>query len=438
MTESDPSHLGEHALAGVLRRTRWSVVYLGRSAAGPVAIELLPPGHVESRRALAAAAERVTEPSVARVLGSGLYGDRLYVVAEHVEGVPLAELIRREGPRDAAWLHRLAAATAGALAAMHEAGVTHLGLGPDAVVLGPEGPKVTGFGVHRHPDPEAVPAFLAPEQVAGHPAGPPADLFSWAATMAYAATGVPPFGADAAQAVAHRVLNVPADLSPLPEPLRAVVDRCLAKQPDHRLTARQALASLHGDRPQPTAAPQPFYGPTPVHGPSPAPAARGFGLVAGLVTGVVAVLVVAAVAAYLLLGRAAPEPAVVATAAPSAEAETATRASVAGRWAGTYVCNQGKTTLRLIITEKSPGELTAVFAFTAHAGNPGVPPGSFAMTGRLDGRTLRLDGERWIDRPGEYLMVGLRADLTDDRPATISGTVIGGGCTTFEISRQNQ
>jgi hypothetical protein len=108
---------------------------------------------------------------------------------------------------------------------------------------------------------------------------------------------------------------------------------------------------------------------------------------------------------------------------------------VAGKWTGTYQCSQGKTVLELTITEPSPGKLKAVFAFKADPSNPDVPSGSFAMSGRLTGRVLALDGERWIDRPGDYLMVGLRATLTGDRPSAINGRVDSEGCSTFTVER---
>ncbi|MEO3876298.1 protein kinase [Nonomuraea sp. B12E4] len=486
LTEADPAQLGEYALLGVLGRGKRSVVYLGRSAYGQVAIRLLPAGDVGAQRAMAAAAEQVTEPSAAQVLATGMHGTRLYVVSEYVEGVSLAELVRLEGPRDASHLHWLATSTAAALAAIHRAGLAHLSFEPANVMLGAHGPKVVDFGIARPPEqavvpaylspepavvptylpPEqvAIPAYLSPEQVAGHPAGPASDLFSWAATMIYAATGVPPFGEDSVPAVAHRVLNTPADLSRLPPPLQPILDRCLAKQPARRPTAQQVLAFLHGEAPSRTAS-----GPPPAY----APPKNSSGVVVGLVAGLVVFLAVAATGAAFLLDRQRQEPVTVAgpsespdsdpsespdpgpsenaspgpttgesastgaSPSPSAKATapTPTNASVAGRWTGTYVCNQGKTALDLTITESSPGRLKATFAFEADPSNPGVPSGSFAMSGEVTGRALDLKGVRWIDRPGDYIMVDLLADLTGDRPATIRGSVLGGGCSTFTIKR---
>ncbi|WP_327588138.1 serine/threonine protein kinase [Nonomuraea sp. NBC_00507] len=417
LTEADPAHLGEYALVGVLGRGSQSVVYLGHSASGHVAIKLLPAGDADTQRAVAAA-QQVTEPTSARVLTTGMYGDRLYVVSEYVQGVSLAEWIRREGPRDAGQLHWLATSTMAALAAIHRAGIAHLDFKPASVLLGPEGPKVIDVGIARWPDPAVVPAYLSPEQVAGHPAGQASDLFSWAVTMIYAATGVPAFGEDGVPAVSHRVLYNPADLSRLPPPLQPILDRCLAKRPEYRPTAQEVLASLHGAGQG-----------------GPASSKSSTGLVIGLSAGIVILLAAIGAAAVFLVKWPQQDPVAVAT--PSAVVTTPApeRASVAGRWTGSYVCNQGKTALELTIKQTSPGEIEAVFAFEADPSNPGVPSGSFAMRGRLTERALELNGERWIDRPGKYVMVDLRATLTEDRPSAIKGTIVGGGCSTFTVER---
>ncbi|WP_170223065.1 serine/threonine-protein kinase [Nonomuraea turkmeniaca] len=449
LTESDPAQLGEYPLVGVLGRGSRSVVYLGRSAGGHVAIKLLPAGDAETQRAVAAA-QQVTEPATARVWTAGTYGDRLYVVSEYVQGVSLAELIRREGPRDADQLHWLATSTIAALAAIHRAGIAHLDFSPANVLLGAEGPKVVDLGVARPPEPAVVPAYSSPEQVAGHPVGPASDLFSWAVTMIYAATGLPAFGEDGVPAVSHRVLHGPANLSRLPQPLQPIVDRCLAKRPEYRPTAEEVLAFLHGaGQGRPTFVPPPAYAPPPTQV-LPAPSKSSAGLVIGLVAGVVILLAVAATAAVFLTKRQQQEPvavisrgpALVTPTGPTPTGPTPTaatpvpeRASVAGRWTGTYLCNQGKTALELTIKETSPGQLEAVFAFKADPSNPGVPSGSFAMSGWLTGRVLQLTGERWIDRPGDYVMVGLRANLTEDRPSTLRGIVRGGGCSSFTVER---
>ncbi|TMR28010.1 hypothetical protein ETD85_37255 [Nonomuraea zeae] len=96
-----------------------------------------------------------------------------------------------------------------------------------------------------------TPAYMSPEQFRGQPLGPAADLFSWAGTMAFAATGKPPFGEDTAAAVLTRVLHQPPDMSGFGDPLSRVVLDCLAKDPARRPSVEQVTAHLLRRRPAP-------------------------------------------------------------------------------------------------------------------------------------------------------------------------------------------
>jgi hypothetical protein len=91
-------------------------------------------------------------------------------------------------------------------------------------------------------------AYMAPERFDtdrdGTAVGPAADVFAWGAVVAYAASGRTPFQADSAAATAARILTQPPDLSGLPDPLRRVVGRTLAKDPKDRPTAHELLEML--------------------------------------------------------------------------------------------------------------------------------------------------------------------------------------------------
>jgi serine/threonine protein kinase len=122
---------------------------------------------------------------------------------------------------------------------------------------------------------------------------------------------------------------------------------------------------------------------------------------------------------------------------PSDTADPA--AAVVGSWEGTYTCTQGLTGLQLTISESSAGGgLEATFRFFPHSSNPSVPSGSFAMRGTFTEGVLELNGDHWIDRPDDYLMVDLSARVVGERPAGISGTVksSGSNCTAFSVQRR--
>jgi hypothetical protein len=85
--------------------------------------------------------------------------------------------------------------------------------------------------------------FMAPEQISGRP-GPAADIFVWGVTVAYAATGQPPFGTGDTHAVLYRVMYGDPDIAGVPGPLRPLVAAALAKDPGQRPTAQQLLDRL--------------------------------------------------------------------------------------------------------------------------------------------------------------------------------------------------
>ncbi|MBG0825383.1 serine/threonine protein kinase [Planomonospora sp. ID91781] len=210
------------------------------------------------------AAKRVSGAHTARLVEVGWFDDAPYVVREHVEGRSLRETVSADGPLTGDALERLAVGTLNALTAVHMSGIVHGGLTPDTVLLGPDGPRVCDVGLGAagsEPDyvaPERLRAGLLPDGAPGAPgaspapgapgastAAKPADLFAWAATVAYAATGRPPYGGRP-----ELVLEGPADLSGIPAALRPLIAACLDKRPEARPDAGAAMLRLLGERPE--------------------------------------------------------------------------------------------------------------------------------------------------------------------------------------------
>ncbi|WP_182879693.1 serine/threonine-protein kinase [Microbispora sp. H10949] len=257
----DPTRLGAFVLSGRLGEGGQGVVYLGEDQAGEqAAVKLLHvkfSGDAVARSRFARelrAAQRVASFCTARVMAADLEGDTPYIASEFIDGRSLRETVEERGTVTGSALERLAVGTATALTAIHQAGIVHRDFKPDNVLLAVDGPRVVDFGIARILDSTATitsraigtPAYMAPEQISGGKVGPPADVFSWASTIAYAATGTVVFGGDSIAAVLNRILNHDIDTSALPEPLAGVVRACLRKSPDERPTADQILLRLLG------------------------------------------------------------------------------------------------------------------------------------------------------------------------------------------------
>ncbi|MFI5836634.1 serine/threonine-protein kinase [Micromonospora sp. NPDC051300] len=254
----DPTTAGRYRLLGRLGAGGQGVVYLGeddtgnRVAVKVVNIDLSDPRTRSQFVKEIAAARRVAPFCTAQVLFAEVNGEQPYVVSEFIEGPTLHRHVRERGPVTGNALHRLAVGTATALAAIHGSGVVHCDLKPDNVVLGKDGPRVIDFGIARalgvtetaSSRVMGTTAYMAPERFRNDSVGPPCDVFAWAATIAFAAGGRPPFGSDSLFAVMHRVLHDPPDLPALPSVLDELIRECLAKDPADRPDAERVLVRL--------------------------------------------------------------------------------------------------------------------------------------------------------------------------------------------------
>jgi len=254
----DPLRLGRFELIARLGEGGQGVVYLGRGTnpgEDRVAVKVLrstADADVLERLARELDAIHQVQPFVtAGVIEASAEGDRRFVVSEFIDGPTLQERVDERGPLPEGDLQRLAVGTATALTAIHGAGVVHRDFKPANVLLGPDGPRVVDFGIARLTDASTItsgligtPSYVSPEQLGGARPTSAVDIFAWALTIIYAATGRLAFGADSVPAVMHRIMYEQPDVSGLPPSLRAVVLECLDKDPSRRPTARDLLLRL--------------------------------------------------------------------------------------------------------------------------------------------------------------------------------------------------
>ncbi|MEU4567766.1 serine/threonine-protein kinase [Micromonospora sp. NPDC023956] len=232
-----------------------------------VAVKLILPGQddgptsVERIRAEARSAARLVHPNVASVHDFGTSSTATgqpvpYIVMELAEGETLAAHVR-SGPLDWRIAARVCAEVSAALSAAHAQGIVHRDVKPANVVLTPAGVKVLDFGIAtptgtRDQVPEGMvvgtPAYLAPEQLAHHPATTAADMYALGVLLYYCLTGRLPYPtASAAQLLATGRRQAPEPLPPidgLPTEVADLCQRCLAEDPLARPTSLVAALVL--------------------------------------------------------------------------------------------------------------------------------------------------------------------------------------------------
>jgi Protein kinase domain len=257
--DGDPRRVGRYRLTARLGAGGMGVVYLGVAEDGRlVAVKVMRPelaGDPEFRARFGreiAVLTRVGGARIVRVIEAGTDACGPFLVTEYAAGPSLADQVEAAGPLAAGMLYDLAAGLADALSVIHAAGVVHRDLKPSNVIMTTDGPKVIDFGIAQVLDSVSLTragttigsvGFMAPEQIQGH-AGPAADIFALAVTVAYAASGQSPFGTGPTAAVVYRIMHAQPSLAAVPDTLRPVVQAALAKEPQDRPAAHEIFDQL--------------------------------------------------------------------------------------------------------------------------------------------------------------------------------------------------
>jgi tRNA A-37 threonylcarbamoyl transferase component Bud32 len=233
----------------------------------------------------AIAAARLEHPNIVSITDFGRTPDgRMFLVMEHLDGTPLAELIADELRLGWERAVELTRQLLRGLAHAHDMGVVHRDLKPSNVMVtrpaggqrSKEVAKIIDFGIAKiiaegaaGPRIETQAGivfgtadFLAPERLLGKgDSDPRSDLYAAGVLLYEALTGVRPFHDPDPYVVVERALKEtarpPSQLVPgLPPELDDVVAHALAKEPGDRYpSARAMLAALDPVARRPAAAP---------------------------------------------------------------------------------------------------------------------------------------------------------------------------------------
>ena len=224
-------------------------------------------------------ARSVTHPSVCRLFDVGACErpgapSTLFLTMELLAGETLARRIGRLGRYSTVDALPLVRQMAAALDAAHAAGVVHRDFKAANVILSPaadgtERAVVTDFGLARGlalgtaagdssvtPTGATVgtPAYMAPEQIEGKPAGPAADVYAFGVVLYEMVTGRRPYSESSPLALAARKVRdaapPPGDYVPgLDAGWQSAILECLAIDPGKRFArAGDALRVLESGR----------------------------------------------------------------------------------------------------------------------------------------------------------------------------------------------
>ncbi|MGW5279338.1 serine/threonine-protein kinase [Streptomyces collinus] len=248
--------IGAYRLLARLGAGGMGQVYLARSDRGrTVAVKLVRQELAEQEefrarfRQEVQAARRVGGYWTAPVLDADTEAVVPWVATGYVAGPSLQQVVGHDhGALPERSVRILAAGLANALKDIHAAGIVHRDLKPSNVLVTIDGPRVIDFGIARAMETPAgdgltrtgslvgSPGFMAPEQVRGDRITPACDVFCLGSVLAYAATGVLPFGGSdsGVHALMFRIAQEEPDLDGLPEGIADLVRDCLRKDPAAR------------------------------------------------------------------------------------------------------------------------------------------------------------------------------------------------------------
>jgi len=278
------SRLGPYEITAKLGEGGMGEVYRARDSRleRDVAIKVLPASFVADPERLARFEREakllasLNHPNIAQIYGMEASGESHALVMELVDGPTLADCLAQGAlPLDESL--SIARQIAEALEEAHEKGIVHRDLKPQNVKAPREGKvKVLDFGLAKAMDPTArtpsvaagdlarsptlmnsptltaahgtqlgvilgTAAYMSPEQAKGKSVDRRADIWAFGVVLWEMLSGKPLFAADTvAETLAHVMTRQPDPaLLPrsTPAALRTLVERCLVRDPRHRLQA---------------------------------------------------------------------------------------------------------------------------------------------------------------------------------------------------------
>ncbi|HEY6146436.1 MAG TPA: protein kinase, partial [Thermoanaerobaculia bacterium] len=276
MTLTAGTRLGPYEILSPLGAGGMGEVYRARDSrlGRDVALKVLPEDVSANRSRVsrfeqeARSASALNHPNIVTIHDVGESGAVSYIAMELVDGRTLRELSVSE-PMPFRRAIGIAVQIAEGLAKAHAAGIVHRDLKPENLMVSKDGfVKILDFGLAKLTDPEpgqqsAAPTlarpethpgtvmgtvgYMSPEQASGRPVDYRSDQFSLGSILYETVSGTKAFERKtAAETMSAIIRDEPEPLARLrPDvapPLRWIIERCLAKDPEERYASTRDLA----------------------------------------------------------------------------------------------------------------------------------------------------------------------------------------------------
>jgi Tol biopolymer transport system component/predicted Ser/Thr protein kinase len=273
---SPGSRLGPYEIVAALGAGGMGEVYRARDSrlGREVAVKVLPgdlstdQDRVRRFEQEARSASALDHPNIITIYDIGSADSTLFIAMQYVEGKTLRELLS-SGPLPTKKVLEISVQIAEGLAKAHAAGIVHRDLKPENVMVSKDGfVKILDFGLAKLTAPQneeqlsEVPTamadtrpgmvmgtvgYMSPEQASGKTLDFRSDQFSFGSILYELSTGKRAFQrSTTAETLTAIIREEPEPVGAVnpraPAPLRWIVERCLAKDPEERFGTTRDLA----------------------------------------------------------------------------------------------------------------------------------------------------------------------------------------------------
>ncbi len=251
--------LGNYTIRSEIGRGGMGIVYeaYDHSLQRRVALKVIPaylarqPDIISRFRKEARAAAKLSHPAIVEIYGIGREEDTHFFVMEYLEGTSLEKILEEESRLPCPVSLKIIDQVAGALELAHRKGFIHRDIKPSNIMFNRRTGllKVTDFGIAKALEEDSqltasdarigTPRYMSPEQVRGEDLDPRTDLFSLGVVLFQMLTGKTPFRGDSFLVIMRNIIEQPPEYPPgteaaIPEKVRVILNRLLAKEPGRR------------------------------------------------------------------------------------------------------------------------------------------------------------------------------------------------------------